>query len=98
GVVVRALSPLLGITTVVSWALTAAVPPGPVVPVAVAVLISGLEMVMLRRRENDWLAPGASGPQLPSVKSSPVFPGVPLSSTRVPAAAKKSPLLVTLKP
>ena len=33
---------------VVSWALAEAVPPGPVVPVAVAVLMSGLVMLSVR--------------------------------------------------
>ncbi len=71
-----------------SCALTDAVPPGPVVPDAVAVLMSGLVTLTVRERENDWLAPGASGPKLPTRKSSPGLPGVPLSSISVPDAAK----------
>ena len=72
---------------VVSWALTEAVPPGPVVPVARAVLMSGLEVLTVRCWNSVWDAPGASGPH-EVVKSSPGLPGVPLSSTSVPEAAK----------
>ena len=73
-------------------ALTAA---RPLVPEAIARWVSEAIRLMVRLADSDWVAPGASGPQLPTVKSSAGFPGVPLSSTKVPAAVKKSPLLVT---
>ncbi len=81
-----------GVTVAVAVLLTDAVPS---VPEAVAVFVNALVMLMVRLALSDWLAPGASGPQLPTLKSSPMLPGVPLSSTRVPEAVKKSPVLVT---
>ena len=52
-------------------------------------------MFSVRGRVNVWVVPGASGPQ-EAVASSPGFPGVPLSSTRFPAAEKKSPVFPTM--
>ncbi len=83
------------------WGVTVAVAvlvtvPVPSVPEAVAVFVSALAMLIVRLRVKDTLAPGASGPQLPTLKSSPVLPGVPASSTSVPEALKKSPVLVTV--
>src|SRR5437867_1682492 len=66
------------------------------VPVALAVLVSAVVRLSVEVWVNVWLAPGASGPQLPSVKSSAGLLGVPLSSTRVPEAAKTLPALVTV--
>ena len=86
-----AISQRCGTTIVVSWALTDAVPPGPVVPVARAVLISAPVMFTVRGTVTVLVCPGASGPQ-PNEKSSPALPGVPLSSTRFPEAEKKSPV------
>src|SRR5437867_1303876 len=79
-----------GVTVAVAVLLTDAVPS---VPEAVAVLVSAPAMLMVRLALSDWLWPGASGPQLPTLKSSPGLPGVPASSTNVPGAAKKSPVL-----
>ena len=89
----RAISQRCGVTVADALLLTAAVP---LVPDATAVLVSGTRMFSVRTADSDWLAPGASGPQLPTAKSSAGFPGVPLSSTSVPEAAKKSPVFVTL--
>src|SRR5436309_1196580 len=66
------------------------------VPEAVATLMSALVMLIVRLLVIVWLAPGASGPQLPTLKSSAVLIGVPLSSLRVSDAAKKPPVLVTV--
>src|SRR5437867_1051114 len=52
-------------------------------------------MLSVRTFVSVWLWPGVSGPQLPTVKSSPEMHGVPASSTREPEAVKKSPLLMT---
>ena len=82
-----------GRTVAVALALTGMVP---LVPDATAVLVSGALMWIVRLADSDWLAPGASGPQPPTAKSSAGFAGVPLSSTIVPDAAKKSPLFVTV--
>ena len=60
----------------------------PLVPDATAVFVSGVLMLSVRLADSGWLPPGANGPQLPTVKSSAGFPGVPLSSTSVPEAAK----------
>src|SRR5437867_8821648 len=77
-------------TVAVAVAETFAVP---AVPDAVATLVRDVVSV------NVWaqllLAVGASGPQSHTLTSSPVNPGVPLSSTSVPAAVKKSPVFVT---
>src|SRR6266536_1532824 len=89
----RAISQRWGVTVADALLLTAAVP---LVPDATAVLVSGTRMLRVRIADSDWLAPGASGPQLPTAKSSAGSPGVPLSSTRDPEASKKSPELVTL--
>src|SRR6266516_2129265 len=72
--------------------------PLPEVPVAVAVFVTEAVIVIERGAVRIWFAPGASGPQLPTVKSSPGFPGVPASSFSVPDAVKKSPVFVTLYP
>src|SRR6266516_297514 len=70
--------------------------PLPEVPVAVAVFVIEAEMVSVFGAVRIWIDHGASGTQLPTVKSSPVFPGVPASSLSVPDAVKKSPVFVTL--
>src|SRR6266545_6388233 len=89
----RSMAQVCGVTVALALLLTAT----PFeVPEAFAMLVSGAAMLIVRARVNDWLAPGASGPQLPSVKSSAVLLGVPLSSTSVPEAAKKLPALVTV--
>ena len=81
----RAISQRCGVTVADALLLTAAVP---LVPDATAVLVSGTRMFSVRTADSDWLAPGASGPQLPTAKSSAGLPGVPLSSTSVPEAGK----------
>ena len=96
GALVSPIVQRCGVTVAIAVAVTASVPFGPVVPDAFAVFVSTPVVLIERVFDSDWLAPGASGPQLPTVKSSPVFPGVPASSTSVPEAAKKSPLFVTL--
>src|SRR6266567_1655240 len=91
----RSISQRCGVTVAAALLLTAAVP---AVPVAVATLVSGAARLRVALCSSDWLCPGASGPQVPTVTSSDGSLGVPLSSTRVPEAAKKSPRLVTVYP
>ena len=82
---IRAITQWCGVTVAEASALTG-VPL--LVPEATAVWTSGELMLIVRLADRVWLAPGASGPQLPTVKSSAAFAGVPLSSTSVPEAAK----------
>ena len=88
----RLMAQMWGVTVAVAVLLTVVLRS---LPEAVAVLVSGAEMLSVRVRVSVWLWPGASGPQPPTVKSSPAFAGVPASSTSVPEALKKSPELVT---
>src|SRR5438093_166886 len=84
-----------GVRVAVAVLLTGAVP---LVPEAVTVLVMEAVVLSVEACPNVWLWPGASGPQVPTVKSSLRLVGVPLSSTRVPEAVKKSPLLMTEYP
>src|SRR2546428_799866 len=70
----RLIAQVCGVTVAVVLLVTA---PLPEVPEAMAVLVSALVRLRVALRVNDWLWPGASGPQLPSVTSSAVLLGVP---------------------
>src|SRR3989442_58407 len=76
-------------TVAVAVAETFAVPD---VPDAVATLVR--DVVSVKVCVQVVLPSGGSGPQSHTLTSSPVNPGVPLSSTSVPAAVKKSPVFV----
>src|SRR2546425_496273 len=90
GVLVRLMPQLWPVTVAEAVALTV---PVAEVPEAGARLV--VVRLMARVLVRVALAPGSSGPQAPTVRSSPGLVGVPLSSTSVPEAEKKSPALVT---